>query len=36
MFYGRETERKKLNSMFHSHGQMISLIYGEDVSGKAN
>ena len=27
-FYGRETERKKLNSMFQTDGQMISLIYG--------
>ncbi|MCI6537979.1 ATP-binding protein [uncultured Eubacterium sp.] len=35
MFYGRETERKKLNSMFHSHGQMISLIYGRRRIGKS-
>ena len=35
MFYGRETERKKLNSMFHSKGQMISLIYGRRRIGKS-
>ena len=35
MFYGRETERKKLNTMFHSNGQMISLIYGRRRIGKS-
>ena len=35
MFYGRETERKKLNAMFHSNGQMISLIYGRRRIGKS-
>ncbi len=35
MFYGRETERKKLYTMFHSNGQMISLIYGRRRIGKS-
>ena len=35
MFYGRETEQKKLNAMFHSNGQMISLIYGRRRIGKS-
>ena len=35
MFYGRETERKKLNRMFHTDGQMISLIYGRRRIGKS-
>ena len=35
MFYGRETERKKLYTMFHSDGQMISLIYGRRRIGKS-
>lgn len=35
MFYGRETERKKLNTMFHSDGQKISLIYGRRRIGKS-
>ena len=35
MFYGREAERKKLNRMFHSDGQMISLIYGRRRIGKS-
>ena len=35
-FYGRETERKKLNSMFQTDGQMISLIYGRRRIGKVN
>ena len=34
-FYGRETERKKLNSMFQTDGQMISLIYGRRRIGKS-
>lgn len=34
-FYGRETERKKLNSMFCTDGQMISLIYGRRRIGKS-
>lgn len=36
MFYGRENERKKLCTMFHSDGQMISLIYGERQFAKDN
>ena len=35
MFYGREAERKKLHTMFHSDGQMISLIYGRRRIGKS-
>ena len=35
MFYGRENERKKLCAMFHSDGQMISLIYGRRRIGKS-
>ena len=35
MFYGRESERKKLNTMFHSDGQKISLIYGRRRIGKS-
>ena len=35
MFYGRETERKKLCTMFRSDGQMISLIYGRRRIGKS-
>ena len=35
MFYGRENERKKLCTMFHSDGQMISLIYGRRRIGKS-
>ena len=35
MFYGREAERKKLYNMFHSDGQMISLIYGRRCIGKS-
>lgn len=35
MFYGREAERKKLNTMFHSDGQKISLIYGRRRIGKS-
>ena len=35
MFYGRKTERKKLNKMFHTDGQMISLIYGRRRIGKS-
>ena len=35
MFYGRETERKKLYTMFHSNGQMISLIYARRRIGKS-
>ena len=35
MFYGREVERKKLCTMFHSEGQMISLIYGRRRIGKS-
>ena len=35
MFYGRETEQKKLNRMFHTDGQMISLIYGRRRIGKS-
>lgn len=35
MFYGRENERKKLCTMFHSYGQMISLIYGRRRIGKS-
>ncbi len=35
MFYGREAERKKLNTMFQSDGQMISLIYGRRRIGKS-
>lgn len=35
MFYGRETERKKLNRMFHTDGQMISLINGRRRIGKS-
>lgn len=35
MFYGRETERKKLYTMFESNGQMISLIYGRRRIGKS-
>ena len=35
MFYGRETERKKLYTMFHSDSQMISLIYGRRRIGKS-
>ncbi len=35
MFYGRETERKKLQRMFISDGQMISLIYGRRRIGKS-
>lgn len=34
-FYGRETERKKLYSMFHTEGQMIALIYGRRRIGKS-
>ena len=34
-FYGRETERKKLNSMLQTDGQMISLIYGRRRIGKS-
>ncbi len=35
MFYGREIERKKLQRMFISDGQMISLIYGRRRIGKS-
>lgn len=35
MFYGRETERKKLAAMFRSDGQMVSLIYGRRRIGKS-
>ena len=35
MFYGREAERKKLNTMFHSDDQKISLIYGRRRIGKS-
>ena len=35
MFYGRESERKKLSRMFHSDGQMVSLIYGRRRIGKS-
>ena len=35
MFYGREAERKKLHTMFHSDEQMISLIYGRRRIGKS-
>lgn len=35
MFYGRKIERKKLYTMFHSNGQMISLIYGRRRIGKS-
>ena len=35
MFYGRENERKKLGTMFHAEGQMISLIYGRRRIGKS-
>lgn len=35
MFYGRENERKNLCTMFHSDGQMISLIYGRRRIGKS-
>ncbi len=35
MFYGREAERKKLNTMFHSDGQKISLIYRRRRIGKS-
>ena len=35
MFYGRETERKKLYTAFHSDGQMVSLIYGRRRIGKS-
>lgn len=35
MFYGRETERKKQYTMFHSDGQMILLIYGRRRIGKS-
>ena len=35
MFYGREAERKKLNTLFHSDGQKISLIYGRRRIGKS-
>ena len=35
MFYGRETERKKLYKMLHTDGQMISLIYGRRRIGKS-
>lgn len=35
MFYGRETERQKMQTMFHSSGQMISLIYGRRRIGKS-
>lgn len=34
-FYGREVERKKLYSMFHTDGQMIALIYGRRRIGKS-
>lgn len=34
-FYGRETERKKLNSMFHTKGQAIALVYGRRRIGKS-
>lgn len=35
MFYGREIERKKLNKMFRTDGQMVSLIYGRRRIGKS-
>ena len=35
MFYGREKKKKKLCTMFHSDGQMISLIYGRRRIGKS-
>ncbi len=35
MFYGRESERKKLYTMFRSNGQMVSLIYGRRRIGKS-
>ncbi len=35
MFYGREAERKRLNTIFRSDGQMISLIYGRRRIGKS-
>lgn len=35
MFYGRKNERKKLCTMLHSDGQMISLIYGRRRIGKS-
>lgn len=35
MFYGRKIEQKKLSAMFHSDGQMVSLIYGRRRIGKS-
>lgn len=35
IFYGREAERKKLHTVFHSDEQMISLIYGRRRIGKS-
>lgn len=35
MFYGREIERKKLNKMLRTDGQMVSLIYGRRRIGKS-